>query len=378
MGAWRMPDNKLIKSILGAQKAIDISSIEEATRASRSIADLRHSIGENSALMQAMESIRSNEELRRAGILDLDHARFKLPENAEMARLLATCKSGVLSNIMARFAGEYSSLKRAMEIMRTPWLNVQDPLHSMGGFAALQGIGHALKNMPAFGHALGAALRGNLGDWRDTITWPREIFTDLEAREDFYVGLGFDPALTDFPAPAFEESLHIADLCREPPPLVDLYRSPIPAADDDEGEEALARTNMAHGWLMSLETQVRRFIDEQMTKAFGDDWPKHRLPNKLCDKWQEKKQRAIRSGCREGTLITYADFTDYVSVICKRDNWGVFAPFFGRQESMRESFQRLYPIRLDTMHSRPITQDDKLLLYVETSRLWKMMAKRKV
>ena len=285
MGAWRMPDNKLIKSILETQKAIDISAIEEATRASRSIADLRHSIGKNSALMQAMEGC---------------HARFKLPEIAETARLLATIKSGVLSNIMARYAGEYSSLKRAMESMLTPWLNVQDPLRSMGGFAALQGIGHALKDMPAFGHALGAALRVNLGDWRDTITWPREIFTDLEAREDFYVGLGFDPALTDFPAPAFEESLHIADLRREPPPLVDLYRSPIPAADDDEGEEALARTNMAHGWLMSLETQVRRFIDEQMTKEFGDDWPKHRLPNGLCDKWQEKKQGRNVVGAEKG------------------------------------------------------------------------------
>ena len=378
MGVWRMPDNKLIKSILETQKVLDISTIGEATRASRSIADLWRSIGENSALMQAMESIRRhsrprpwNEELRRA-------ARFKLPETAETARLLATCKSGVLSNIMARFAGEYSSLKRAMESMRTPWLNEQDPLRSMGGFAALQGIGHALKDMPAFGHALGAALRVNLGDWRDTITWPREIFTDLEAREDFYVGLGFNPALTDFSAPAFEESLHIADLRREPPPLVDLYRSPIPAADDDEGEEALARTNMAHGWLMSLEMQVRRFIDEQMTKEFGDDWPKHRLPNGLCDKWQEKKQRAIRSGRREGALITYADFTDYELVIFKRDNWSVFAPFFDRKEDVRESFQRLQLIRLDTMHSRPITQEDKLLLYVETSRLWKVMAKRKV
>ena len=125
-----MPDNKLIKSILEAQKAIDISAIEGATRASRSIADLRHSIGKNSALMQAMEGC---------------HARFKLPEIAETARLLATIKSGVLSNIMARYAGEYSSLKRAMESMLTPWLNVQDPLRSMGGFAALQGIGHALK-----------------------------------------------------------------------------------------------------------------------------------------------------------------------------------------------------------------------------------------
>jgi len=38
-----------------------------------------------------------------------------------------------------------------------------------------------------------------------------------------------------------------------------------------------------------------------------------------------------------------------------------------------ESFQRLYPIGIDTMHARPITLDDELLLYVEARRLMKMI-----
>ena len=392
-----MPDNKLIKSILEAQKAvdisgiekatrasrsilgahraIDISGIEEATRASRSIADLRHSIGKNSALMQAMESIRSNEDLRRAGILDLDHARFKLPENAEMARLLATCKSGVLSNIMARFAGEYSSLKRAMEIMRTPWLNVQDPLHSMGGFAALQGIGHALKSMPAFGHALGDALRVDLGDWRDPISWRSEIFTDLAARSDFYISLGFNPALTDFPLPAFEQSLDIAGLPRELPPA---------AGGQDAGtlldeEEGLSRTNGAHDRLQRLERLLRKFIDERMAQAYGPVWVKQRLPNGLYDQWREKKRKAEKAGAEVRPLVEYADFTDYPEIICRGDNWqAVFGTLFVRKESVRESFQRLHPIRLDVAHSRIITPEDELLLRVEDRRLVKVMAKRKV
>jgi hypothetical protein len=60
------------------------------------------------------------------------------------------------------------------------------------------------------------------------------------------------------------------------------------------------------------------------------------------------------------------------SVICRKDNWRlVFAVFFDRQEGVRESFQRLFPIRLDTMHARPITQEDELLLFVEARRLMK-------
>jgi hypothetical protein len=55
----------------------------------------------------------------------------------------------------------------------------------------------------------------------------------------------------------------------------------------------------------------------------------------------------------------------------------VFEPFFRRLEDVRESFQRLHPIRLDTMHARPITQDDELLLYVEARRLARVMTPKK-
>ena len=137
---------------------------------------------------------------------------FYLPEAVETARLVAELQASTSreADTLTRYLADQTFLQSAAESMRTPWLDVQDPLRSMGGFAALQSIGHALKDMPAYGHTLGAALRVNLEDWRDRITWPREIFTDYEARADFYVRRGFNPALTNFPAPAFEESLHIA------------------------------------------------------------------------------------------------------------------------------------------------------------------------
>lgn len=114
-----------------------------------------------------------------------------------------------------------------------------------------------------------------------------------------------------------------------------------------------------------------------MTQAFGADWPKCRLPNGLHDRWWEKKQKAEQAGAREQPLIAYADFTDYERVICRGDNWReVFGGFFERPESVRESFQRLHPIRLDTMHARPITQDDELLLYVETRRMAKVILRK--
>ena len=52
----------------------------------------------------------------------------------------------------------------------------------------------------------------------------------------------------------------------------------------------------------------------------------------------------------------------------------VFGAIFGRPESVRKSFQRLHPIRICTMHARPITQDDQLFLYVEVRRLMKAVS----
>lgn len=405
-----MPDEKLVKLVLDVQKNLDsqpyAKTMEAVARSVRPLADAMRGIEENSGIRQMLESIKHHEaamraalgpfeELRRAGFFDVDspwrrdmelvrqaitgfEARFYLPAMTETARLMAEFRTSPLSEILARYADQTSSLQHAMESMRTPWLDAQEALRSMAGFAELQGIGRALMSMPSFGDSLASALRIDLGDWRDAITWRPEIFTDLAARSDFYVSLGFDRALTDFPAPAFEQCLDIAGLRREQPTLIERYGAPVPRADDEDQEQGLARTNMAHDWLLRMETQLREFIDERMTQAFGADWAKRRLPNGLYEQWQEKKRKAKQAGGREWPLIAYADFTDYERVICRGDNWrDIFAAFFVRSESVRESMQRLYLIRLDTMHARPITQDDELLLYVEVRRLAKVIKGRR-
>ena len=56
--------------------------------------------------------------------------------------------------------------------------------------------------------------------------------------------------------------------------------------------------------------------------------------------------------------------------LLENDNWrDLFEAIFVNKISVQESFRRLYPIRLATMHARLITQDDELYLYVETKRI---------
>jgi hypothetical protein len=263
-----------------------------------------------------------------------------------------------------------SQLQDALAEMTKPWLSMQESLRSVAGLAELHGIGRMLESRPGFSDELVV----DLGDWRDSISWHPEILEDLTQRARLYSDLGFNRDLTAFPADAFGEGLDISGVRGERPPSIVRYERPVPPGTDDE-EVGFARTNNAHDWLLRLETQLRAFIDRQMTKAIGADWVKGRLPNGMYERWQDKKRTANQAGADDLPLIAYADFTDYTEVICRRDNWReVFAVFFRRPENVRESFQRLYPIRLDTMHARVITQDDELLLYVEARRLMKMVA----
>jgi hypothetical protein len=203
------------------------------------------------------------------------------------------------------------------------------------------------------------------------MTLPASIFEDIVARTAFYAERGFDPYLTAFPADAFRQGLSIAGLNEEPPALATPY---LTEADEQESDEEVGfqRTNTAHHHLLRFETQIRRFIDERMKAAYGELWIKHKAPSQMRQSWQDKKQKARHSGQEDRPLIAYADFTDYVTIITQTDNWtAVFKAVFGRPELVRESFQRLYPIRNCTMHAQIITQDDELYLHVETMRLLK-------
>ena len=293
---------------------------------------------------------------------------FRLPQMAELPKLFREFESGNAANAIKRYREEWSELRRAMESMHTPWLDIGNKRASITGFVELQCIGHALRTRSTFDSLLADALRVDLGDWRDKINWPADIFVNPSARTSFYVERGFDPGLTAFPPEAFEESISIAGLKELPPPLVQAYNFEPEVGEDEE--VAFRRTNKAHDRLQRFETQLRRFIDERMKAAFGENWIKPHVPSEIRKNWLEKWQRARDSGRPEWPLIAYADFTDYLPIITRRDNWEkVFKPVFKRSIFVQESFQRLYPIRICTMHAQPITQDDKLYLYVETKRI---------
>jgi hypothetical protein len=361
------------------------------------LADLERALGGNNAFARIAEDMGRHkkalsaaygpiEELRRSGALAafaeqggaiaelqkqlaLSTEPFKLPEFKQATELMKVYRTDHASEIVKHFEDHQDYLRRATETIQSPWLDMQAQMRSVGAFADIQSMGFALQNIPAFDDRLTELLRIDLGDWQDRINFPKEIFDDPLARSAFYQERGFDPALTAFPTDAFAESLDIAGLRGAPPPIIDVYNYED-VTEEDEREASFARTNAAHDRLQRFETQVRQFIDEQMSKTIGADWVKHRVPGTMRQSWVKKREKARANGEADHPLIAYADFSDYAPIITQKNNWNeVFKPVFHRPTFVLESFQRLFPIRICTMHARMITQDDEFYLYVETKRV---------
>lgn len=283
---------------------------------------------------------------------------FRRPEFAEIDRL---SRDALTTAGWARsMIGEAGTLQTAMAQLEAPWLRIDEATRSARAFADLVAIGRGIHGQSPFASEFVEALRPSLGDWRDLAMPAVEPLIDPVFRVGLYHERGFDPALTDFTVPAFEESVRVAGLETDE------------ATPSDDADDGFGRASWAFEQLRRFEVSLRRFIDRVMRDAFGDDWMKHQLPANMLDAWVAKRDKARAAGEAEQPLIDYADFSDYRPIIERRDNWNkVFKPVFGRAEDVRESFQRLFPIRIATMHARIVTLDDELLLRVETKRVLK-------
>lgn len=297
-------------------------------------------------------------------------ASFHLPHAAEVARLLANMKldGGTVAAYARQHMDDLASQRDLVVSMSRPWMREIEAARSVTALMELRGLGSALRSSQGFEETLTEALRSDLGDWRDRISFPQGVFDDPIVRTEFYVERGFNLSLTDFPEETFREGLVRVGLDSDSKDEVEWPKAMYAADAIEEG--AFRRTNKCHNYLQRLERRLRQFIDEAMTAHYGADWPTKQLPPLILESWEKKKSRAENSGVILRMFIEVADFTDYEAIICRKDHWReVFKGRFKRQESVRESFQRLYPIRLATMHARFVTKEDELYVLTESMRL---------
>lgn len=298
------------------------------------------------------------------------HAQqFRNPMQGEIERLIQQMNANPVADLMKKLEGSALRLQTSLESIRSPFLELDAAGKSLAAAAEIQSIGEALSARQPYDQDLARALRGDLGDWRDRVQWARFDLHEVGSRLDLYAERGFDVEVVDIPEEAFDEVLDLSGLSTSPPSIVDQFRLPIDLPSDVE-ERDIRRISRACDWLVRFETSLRSFISNVMTRSFGEGWETKRVPGDVLGFWRERQEAARNSGMPVFPLIAYADFTEYEKVICRKDNWReVFQPIFLRKENVQESFQRLYPVRVAAMHSRLLTKDDEMFLFVEIKRM---------
>ncbi|MYD50693.1 MAG: hypothetical protein F4W93_04315 [Dehalococcoidia bacterium] len=343
----------------------DVIRLSEITRAALvPVEELSRRVAYMPSILETMEEFQKIQEL-----VQVSNERFYLPNLTNAIQLLQEFEKNTVLKTMERYNLQLTEIHRSFETMRNSWLDTENQLQSLDGFVALKGIGHALSNIKSFDVDMTEALRIDLGDWREEIVLQTDVIANPVVRASFYEAKGLNTNLTAFPSATFDELVISSGIKNQPS---DHYGDDYLDSDQENSELEIAfeRTNVAHDTLQRFETEIRKFIDDLMKERFGSNWIKHRVPGEMCKQWKEKQQKAKDHRENVWPLISYADFSDYVTIITMSNNWQeVFEEIFVRKSSIQESFQRLFPIRLSTMHSRVITQDDELYLFVETKRI---------
>lgn len=295
--------------------------------------------------------------------------KFRLPHLEEAKIVYDHVKESFDARITASFIPRQEELAVLISTLKSPWVNCINPVESFESIAHLASVGKALVPT-AYDSLASDTLKSLLGDWsQDTL--PSGISSDWRARQQFYFDHGFDRLLTTLPEPTFTESLRETRVLRHDIFPAKSFPTEISKKKRKLNFRALRRRD-TYQLLDLLETYLREFIHEKMIALVGPGWEKRRLPADIYEAWQRKRQEAVKKGRKEEKLINYSDFSDYVKIIERSENWReIFEPLFVRKTNAQESFYRLQPLRIDVAHYRVVTKEDYLLVLVESRRILK-------
>lgn len=272
-------------------------------------------------------------------------------------------------------ASRFRTISESLSTLQAKLVDVDNVDRSIRALVELQGVGKALETFDAFGSQITRGLRIDLGDWRQLPKFDPSTIIEPAVRAQLYVEQGLDESLTDFPEDGFSAGLAHAGLADDYS-LITVLGAFIPEDANDDERFATRRNLFGYEAIHKFERRFRDFIDRSMSAKYGPDWPKRRLPGDTYQAWKKLAKDAEDAGRPMPRLIDCADFTDYVRIVVRNDNFAeVFGPVFLSKERVQESFNRLFPLRLATMHARALTKEDLLYLVTETHRLLQAIGK---
>ena len=147
-----------------------------------------------------------------------------------------------------------------------------------------------------------------------------------------------------------------------------IYNTEIPQLLQNERQKRLEEPYKV---LQKLETKLRECIQTRL-ETVSKNWWKERMPKDVQEKVELRKTKNEKQWPwhvnKDLPFIYYVDFTDYLKIITRRDNWNqAFKTIFKDKDAISVKLRELEPIRNAIAHFRELSRRelDKLKLLSE-------------
>lgn len=124
----------------------------------------------------------------------------------------------------------------------------------------------------------------------------------------------------------------------------------------------------------SLETTIRRFIDESIEAEEGDDWwNTARVPPNIKTDAEARKQREIDTGMtpRSDEPLDFTTFGELSEII--KAHWDIFGSVFSSQKAVERVMTMLNTLRGPIAHCSPLAEDEVVRLRLAVRDWFRLM-----
>ncbi len=155
---------------------------------------------------------------------------------------------------------------------------------------------------------------------------------------------------------------------REPSDSTDIY---YPQFEEKVRQEA---ASMARHYeiFYSLETSIRRLIEQRLEEA-GGDWWTQKVPAALVKEVADRMQREIDSAVtlRSTKPIDFTTFGELGEII--KANWDIFGDTFNSQKAVEKVMANLNALRGPIAHCSPLAADEVVRLQLSLRDWFRLM-----
>jgi hypothetical protein len=168
------------------------------------------------------------------------------------------------------------------------------------------------------------------------------------------------------------ENEHAVDLQRDHQSLTNADETYYPQIESEIRAEA-ARMAPHYEVFYSLETSIRRLVEDALAAEADDDWWEETVPEQIRKDAAKAKKNELESGTtpRSDALLDYTTFGQLSDIIAS--NWDVFGGMLSNQKAVSKVLASLNTLRGPIAHCSPLADDEVVRLRLAVRDWFRLM-----